>query len=196
MQTLFADVLSYDELLNDSVAVPALGAHARTACGAHALLLACIHPVMHHRNTERLIWFSDVDLLVRCLLDEELRRFAALAISRQVAAICARQLSIAIDRFHTPVAADVIEMLTQAPAGEPTIVYLRPQRRWHQELLWNIRHQRRWNDRLRLLREVLFPNAQYMLDAYRVGARGAVLLPALYVHRCAYGAFKILMGRK
>jgi hypothetical protein len=195
-QTLFADLLTYDELLNDAVGVPALGAHARTACGAHALLLACIHPVMHHRNTERLIWLCDIDLLVRCLSDEALRRFAELAISKQMAALCARQLSLATARFHTPVASHVIDMLARAPAGEPTRVYLQPQRRWHQELFWNIRNHRRWNDRLRLVREVFLPNAQYMLKAYRLGSRGAVLLPALYVHRCAYGAFKILIGRK
>ncbi|MFL6280558.1 MAG: nucleotidyltransferase family protein [Vicinamibacterales bacterium] len=195
-QTLFADLLTYDELLNDAVGVPELGAHARTPCGAHALLLACIHPVMHHRNTERLIWFCDIDFLVRCLSDEELRRFAGLAVTKQVAAICARQLSIATERFHTPVASHVTDMLTRASAGEPTTVYLRPHRRWHWELFWNIRNHRRWNDRLRLVREVFFPNARYMLEAYRLGSRGALLLPALYVHRCAYGAFKILIGRK
>jgi hypothetical protein len=195
-QTLFADLLTYDELMTDAVAVPALGAHARTASGAHALLLACIHPVMHHRNTERLIWFCDIDLLVRCLSDEELRRFTRLAVSKHVAAICARQLAIATGRFHTPVASHVIDRLTRASAGEPTAVYLRPQRRWHQEFFWNIRSHRRWSDRVRLLREVFFPNAQYMLDAYHLGSRGAVLLPALYVHRCVYGAFKILIGRK
>src|SRR4051794_10882083 len=112
-QTLFADLLTYDELLGDAVAVPALGAHARTACGAHALLLACMHPVMHHRNTERLIWFCDIDLLVRSLSDEELHRFAQLAISKQVAAICAQQWSIASEHFQTPVASHVIDMLTR-----------------------------------------------------------------------------------
>jgi hypothetical protein len=195
-QTLFADLLTYDELLGGRVAVPALGAHARTASAIHALLLACIHPVMHHRNADRLIWFCDIDLLVRRLADEELRCFAQLAISKQVAAICARQLSIASERFHTPVPSHVIDTLTRASAGEPTAVYLRPQRRWHQELFWNIRNHRRWIDRLRLIREVFFPNAQYMLHAYRLGSRGTVLLPALYVHRCVYGAFKILIGRK
>ncbi|HTH00937.1 MAG TPA: nucleotidyltransferase family protein [Vicinamibacterales bacterium] len=194
-QTLFADLLTYEELQIDCLGVPALGAHARTASDSHALLLACVHPVMHHHNTDRLIWFSDIDLLARRLPGDEFRGFARLALTKKVTGICLRQLTIAEERFHTPIPSDVMDMLTSSPA-EPTAVYLRPHRRWHHELLWNIRNLRAGSDRLQLLREVLFPSARYMLDAYHVGARGVVLLPALYVHRCAYGAFKILTGRK
>ena len=194
-QTLFANVLSYDELDADALAVPALGPHARTASVLHALLLACVHPVMHHRNTERLIWFSDIDLLARRLSDDEFRGFARLARSKKVGGICARQLAIAANRFHTPIPTDVMDTLGSSPS-EPATVYLRPHRRWHHELFWNVRNLRTCRDRLRLLREVFLPSAQYMLDAYHVGSRGVALLPALYLHRCVYGAFKILTGRK
>jgi len=194
-QTLFADVLTYDEVHAGALAVPPLGPHARTASDPHALLLACVHPVMHHRNTDRPIWFSDIDLLARRLSDDGLREFARLALSKHVAGICARQLSVARERFQTPVPSDVTDMLESSPS-EPTAVYLRPHRRWHHELWWSVRNLRTWRDRRRLLREVFFPGAQYMLDTYHVGPRGVILLPALYFHRCAYGAFKVLTGRK
>ena len=194
-QTLFANVLTYDDLDADAVAVPALGRHARTSSVVHALLLACVHPVMHHPNTDRLIWFSDIDLLARRLSDAEFRSFARVALDKQVGTICARQLTIAMDRFETPVPPDVMDMLASSPS-EPAAVYLRPHRRWHHELFWNIRTLQTSRDRLQLLREILFPSARYMLDAYRVGSRGVLILPALYLHRCAYGAFKILTGRK
>jgi hypothetical protein len=194
-QTLFANVLTYDELRADAIPVPALGAHARTASRSHALLLACIHPVMHHRNTDRPIWLYDIDLLVRHLSIEELRWFTRLAVNKAMSSICARQLLMASQRFDTPVPADIMQVLA-SPRAEPATVYLRPHRRWHHELLWNVRNLQRWGDRLRLLREIFFPSAKYMLDSYHLGSGGLFLLPALYVHRCAHGVFRILTGRK
>jgi putative nucleotidyltransferase-like protein len=195
-QSLFASVLTYEELDAHAVNVPALGAHARAAAPVHALLLACVHPVMHHRNTERLIWFRDIDLLVRYLSDDELHHFARLALDKRMGRICAHQLATAVERFQSPVPRAVMTELTSARSTEPAAVYLRPRRRWHHELFWNVRNLQTWGNRLRLLREVLFPSADYMLNAYRLGSGGLVLLPALYAHRCAYGAFKILVGRK
>lgn len=195
-QTLFANVLTFDELSAEAVPIPSLGTHARAGCGPHALLLACIHPVMHHRNVERLLWLCDIDLLVRRLSHTELLRFARLAVLKQMAAVCRRQLSLAVERCETRLPEDVLAILTSSQAPEPASVYLRPRRRWHHELLWNIRTLPRWSHRMRLLREVLFPNPRYMLTTYHLGARGVVLLPALYAHRCAYGAFKIIVGKK
>lgn len=195
-QSLFARLLTYDEVRASAVTVPALGPHGRAPASVHALLLACVHPVMHHRNTQRPIWFRDIDLLVRRMSDEELHRFARLAVDKRMARICAHQLSIAIEQFDSPVPPAVISLLRSAPLTEPAAVYLRRHRRWHHELFWNVRNLQRWGDRLRLLREVLFPSADYMLDAYHLGTGGIVLLPALYAHRCVYGAFKILVGRK
>jgi len=194
-QSLFASVLTYDELHAHAIVVPALGEQARAAAFDHALLLACVHPVMHHRNTERMIWFRDIDLLVRRMSDEELHRFAELALKKGMARICAHQLSIATEQFHSPLPTAVMRRLRTA-ATEAAAIYLRPNRRWHHELLWNVRNLHGWVDRVRLLREILFPGAAYMLEAYHLGAGGVVLLPALYAHRCAYGAFKVLTGRK
>ena len=194
--TLFAELLTYTEIQANAVAIPALGPQARTTSGAHALLLACVHPVMHHGNTHRLIWLFDIDVLVRRLSAGDLHTFARLAIGKRVAGICARQLSMAGERFSTPIPSEVMQMLTLTPT-EPAAVYLRPRRRWHHELFWNVRNLQAWDDRVRLLREVLFPSARYMLDTYRLGSRGVFLLPALYVHRCARGQpWNILVGRK
>jgi hypothetical protein len=195
-QTLFADVLTYAELSAEAVPIPALGSHARTGCGPHALLLACIHPVMHHGNEQRLLWMCDIHLLVRRLSHSELLRFARLAVDKQMAAICRRELSLAAKHCNTPLRSDVLEILSSSTMSEPASVYLRPRRRWHHELLWNIRALPQWRPRMRLLREVLLPSPRYMLDAYHLGSRSIVLLPALYAHRCAYGAFKIIAGKK
>lgn len=195
-QALFADVLTYDEVHGESVPIEALGPHARGTGWVHGLLLACIHPVMHHRDLERLIWLYDIHLLVTRRPVIDWRPFSVLAAAKGVAGICARQLSLSAECFHTPVPADVLVSLSAASDGEPSAQYLQPRRRWHRELLWNVRALDRWRDRVRLLREVLFPAPGYMLDAYHLRASGLVLLPVLYVHRGVHGAFKILVGRK
>lgn len=194
-QSLFADLLTYDELAAESQPLPVFGTAARATGGTHALLLACLHPVMHHRNVDRLIWLYDVHLLMTRLSAKDIGRFASLAVRKRVAGICVRQLTLASTRLGTSVPAELWSTLTVA-AQEPASIYLRPGRRWHHEMWWNIRSLGGWRDRIRLLREVLFPAPNYMLRAYHLGASGVPLLPVLYVHRGVSGAFKILVGRK
>lgn len=195
-QSLFADVLTYDELAAGAVPVPALGARARTAGGVQALLLACIHPVMHHRNDERFIWLYDIHLLASRLADRDLERFAALAIEKQMAAICARQLSATAARFGTSMPDRLMADLSEREGVEPSAAYLEPSRRWHHELASNLRGLPRLRDRVRLLGEVLFPGRRYMLTAYCLEPWASILLPALYLHRCARGLWRVLAGEK
>jgi hypothetical protein len=194
-QSVFADVLTYEELAAWAEPVPTLGPHARAAGGVEALLLACIHPVMHHRNADRLIWLYDIHLLASRLSDAELERFASLAIQKQVAAICLHQLLLTRARFQTRLSRDLLAALSSG-AAEPSETYLQAGRRWHDELLSNVRGLPGWRDRLRLVREVTLPSPDYMMEAYGVARHGRVLLPMLYVHRCVRGAWKVMSGRK
>jgi hypothetical protein len=197
-QIVFADVLGYEQLSAGSVEVPSLGPRARAAGPVHALLLACIHPAMHHRNEARLLWIYDVHLLVTRLTTAELQRFAALALETRVATVCAHQLALARARFGTALPASVIDTLSTTSLPEASARYLLRERRWHHEMVASIRALPGWRDRVQLAREVLLPNRQYMLLAYDIpgGARGTAMLPALYAHRALYGAWKILIGRK
>ena len=198
-ESVFADLLAYDELAADCASVPALGPHARGVGLVHALLLACLHPVMHHRNEERLIWLYDVHLIASRLSPAEFERFARLAAAKGVAAICAHVLDLARSRLGTPVPGAVAAALAAAAhaTAEPSAVYLAPERRWSDELVSNVRGLPRWSDRLKLLREVAFPAPAYMLRAYGLaGGVASALLPALYVHRGARGLWKVLRGRK
>jgi hypothetical protein len=196
-QSLFANVLVFDEIDAVATAVPALGIHARTAGPLHALLLACIHPVMHHRNAESLIWIYDVHLLASGLSDREFDRFTALALAKQMSAICAYQLRAARTWFGTRIPNKAISDLA-VPAREPSMAYLRSNRQWRDELISNMRGLPHWRDRLRLLRQVTLPGPVYMLKAYGLtpSPLGAALLPILYLHRLASGGWKALAGQK
>jgi hypothetical protein len=87
-QSHFASVLTYEELVATRVAVPRLGEHAWTAAPHHALLLACVHPVMHHHNQVRLIWLYDVHLLASQLSREGFE----LVVEHAIARGCGRNL--------------------------------------------------------------------------------------------------------
>jgi hypothetical protein len=196
-QPVFADVLTYDEMLPRARPVPALGPHAMTAGWVDALLLACIHPVMHHQNALRVLWAYDAHLLAVRLTPDDFDDFVRHARQKRVAAVCARQLRLTEMLFETTIPAAVLAALSAVP-DEPSADYLASQRRWHHELASSVRGLPRFSDRARLLREVLLPSPSYMLGAY--GLRGKPLapwwLPALYIHRNLRGAWKILMGKK
>lgn len=197
-QSVFAEVLGYDEIAALAMALPALGAHARMAGPVHALTLACIHPVMHHRNARSLVWTHDIHLLASRLSVEEWAAFVELAVARRVSAICAHQLARARRWLGTQVPEAVIGRLAAGGDQEPSAAYLQPGRRWSDEMLASLRGLPRWRDRLRLLREVTLPGPAYMLQAYGVASSslGAALLPLLYCHRLSVGCWKVLAGRK
>jgi Uncharacterised nucleotidyltransferase len=196
-QPVFADVLTYPEMLLRTVAVPALGPAAIAPHAADALLLSCIHPAMHHQNAERLLWIYDTHLLASRLAPAEFDDFVRRAARKKVAAVCAHALRIAQTLFRTAIPADVIRELSIA-SDEPSAEYLASQRRWHHELGSSVRGLPRVGDRLAMLRAVVLPSPAYMLGSYGLRGKpiGLWLLPALYVHRNVRGAWKILMGKK
>jgi hypothetical protein len=197
-QPTFENLLTYDELMRHAEAVPALGPRARTAGPLHALLLACVHPVMHHQNVESRLWTYDLHLLASRLSPEDFDAFADMACTKEMAAVCARELRLSERMYGTVVPDSVFRRLAERPRHEPSSIYLGERRRWHHELLSILRALPGWSSRARHLRGVLFPSPQYVLGAYGLQQKpfGVLLLPALYVHRNVHGAWKILLGRK
>ena len=196
-QPVFADVLTYQEMLPRTVPVAALGLAAVAPCARDALLLACIHPVMHHQNANSVQWTYDTHLLASRLTPDDFHDFVRHAKEKRVAAVCALQLRLTQTLFETAVPADVLAALSTV-TDEPSADYLASQRRWHHELASSVRALPRAGDRIRLLRGVLLPSPSYMLGAYGLRGKplGLWLLPALYMHRNVSGAWKILMGKK
>jgi hypothetical protein len=127
-QAIFADALSYDELLAESMPVAALGPHARGAGRVHALLLACIHPAMHHRCEERLLWLYDTHVLASSLGRNELERFANLAIEKKIGAVSAHELERSRARFETALPASLIQRLSTGARAEAATLASRADR--------------------------------------------------------------------
>jgi hypothetical protein len=183
----FADVLTYDELSRGAVHVPSLGPHAWSPSPIHALLIACVHRVAHHGNTDCLLWLFDVHLLVDGLSPREHGSFTALAAAKGLRAICVTTLGLAQVAFGGH---DVVwprPLPDESTAVEPTAAFLRPGGLRQIDLLKaDLAATPLFRTRLQLLQEHLFPSSSFMYARYRT--RMKLALPWLYLHRILTGA--------
>jgi len=185
---LFAHVLSFDELLAASEPVPALGAWARGPSTVHALVIACLHRVAHHHDeAEQFKWLYDIHLLASELTDAEWDAFAAFVLEREISAVSLECLLRAAEWFHTriPLRLRNDARFAEAAPHEATAAYLRvrPKAR---EVLDDMRALSSWRERASLVREHLFPPADYMTRVYAPESR--LPLPLLYAGRLLRGA--------
>jgi hypothetical protein len=183
---LFASVLSYEDLVARAVPVPGLPPGVRGPADEDALLLAAIHRVAHHADLDRLIWIYDIDLLARRLDETGWARLAARAVERGIAVVTASSLAHAVDRLGSPVPPDLVAALRSgASAGEPTAAYT-TFRGQFEVLTDNLRALPTWSARRRLIREHLFPPADYIRRVYAPSSTAP--LPVLYAWRVLRGA--------
>lgn len=196
---VLAGLASHDEIAASAEPMPALGPTARAAGPIQALLIACLHRVgsehapytvdgVPRAGGDRLIWLADIDRLVRSLTVDERERFVRLAEARGAGRLCAAGVAASAAAFATPDAPELARALTMAPFGSTVDRYLAAGR-----------HGRTWLDfralpgaraRLAFLREVLWPNAEY-LRARNPGA-GDVSPLRLRLARVARGAARRL----
>lgn len=182
---LFADLLSFDDAERSAVKIPAISDHARTVSDVHALLLASVHRVAHHGDSNELLWLYDIHLLAQRLTAIGWHRFETLASQTATRRICKVGLELATHAFRTCLPDHVMDTLADV-GDEPTAAFLGGGLREIDIQLSNFRHLRGWRARWQLVRQNLFPASAYMLKAYNVG--NPVWLPALYIHRIVRGA--------
>jgi len=179
--------MNYEELQTGAGNVSALGPHARTLDMVRALLLACVHRVAHHNESDEPIWLYDIHLLVARLNAKSLAEFAALAGEKGVKAVCAHGLCAARNQLQTRVPPDLLMALDDG-SEEASAAFLGGRQRKIDVLFADLNALPSWRSRLRLLWEHVFPPASYMLDTYRTTHR--TILPALYLHRFLRGAHR------
>ena len=184
---VFAGILTFEELARDSTSLPLLGPSARGLSAPHALLLACVHRVAHHFNSNRLIWLHDIHLLASALSLTDWECFLSLIEERRVAAVCKDSLDRAAQRFRTGIPASVASdpRLRSPVIEEASAAYTR-RRRVVSDVASDLQALPSWRARLRLVREHLFPPPQYMREVYSLSSRAP--LPWLYASRAVRGA--------
>jgi putative nucleotidyltransferase-like protein len=184
---IFGTVLTFEEMAREAVGIAALGGEARGLSPVHALLVACIHRVAHHRGAERLIWLLDIHLLASRFDDSEWSAFVSLAAERGVAAVCADGLERTQQLFGTRLPECVRELANAHAEGrrEATARYLAPLR-VVSAVLDDLRFLPTWHHRWRLVKDYAFPPVRYMREVYAPAS--ASPLAWLYVRRMVFGA--------
>lgn len=191
---VFAEVLTHEELLRDSVSIPALGPAARGPSGFHALVIACVHRVAHHADGDSLIWLYDIDRLWRKVREVEGRAPSAVEgfiTERGISQVCRASLRRTVTAFGTPVPTG---FLADRPGGsrEATARFLDGPRGSAESALDDLRATRSWRARIRLTREHLFPPADYMRQVYAPASRMPLVF--LYLRRTIGGLTRSLRG--
>jgi len=179
-----ADVLTHGTLLARARTVDVRGQRVRVPAPTDALLLACVHRAAHHGDDESLLWLYDIHVLAAGLGPGEWAEFLDEAVSRGVAALCWRGLSLAVDRFGTAVPRSAEARLSGRDRVERSARYLRRNVRPAAHLMADVAAVGP-RAGARLLWEHLFPPAQYLRAAF--DTQGRVPLPALYLRRLASG---------
>jgi hypothetical protein len=163
---LFAAALTFDELMRAARPIPQLGG-ALGLSTVDALLLACVHRVAHHYNSDLLIWLYDIHVLAGALNPLEREHFLELAHRKRLRAVCLAGLDRAQRQFataHPPGWRDRLD--TGDGAVEPSAAFLQPDARRIDMLLWDLRALSGWTRKARLLRETVFPPAAYVRARY------------------------------
>jgi putative nucleotidyltransferase-like protein len=184
----FAEALSYDEIIAGSAAMPRLGPAARVPSAVHSLVVACAHRVAHHGDTDQLLWLFDIHLLARSLTVAERDQFTALVTKRRLRAVAAKGLAAAAAAFGGIDTRWLAVLQSASAVAEPSAAFIGGPMRRVEVLTADLAATARWRDRVRLLREHLFPAAAFMYQRY--GTRRAAALPILYAHRIVSGAPK------
>lgn len=180
-----AGLLSLDRIIDTGHRVAAVEGLV-VPCPTDALLLACVHRVVHHHDSPDLLWLFDIHLLAESLSAMDWSAFEAFAADRAVWPICARSLARAHERFGTRLPQPIA--IATVAAASTTLDGFEAEWREIDVLRMNLRALKTWRERIRLVREHLFPPAAFIADRYQIGHRAA--LPWAYLHRIVTGAPK------
>jgi hypothetical protein len=180
--------LGVGELLERSIPLPRIGSAARAPSHPDALLLACIHRVAHHHDSDRLIWLYDIHLLRERMPAAEHETFWRRAAERRVAVICERSIELADQWFARAPHDRAADWLAAMPDDEPSAAFLDRNRSRGAVLAADLKALG-WRSRLERLRDLALPPAEFMRATFPGAPRYA--LPWLYLYRGARGVVRL-----
>ena len=179
-----ARALTYDDMRSRAMSLPRITPTAIAPSLVDSLLYACIHRVVHHHASNRLMWLYDVHLIEQRLELEEGDEFWRRADSSRVVTICEQTLEEAgrwFDGGYLAAAAPRVD-------HEPSAAFLDRDRR-RASLLASELVALTWRERVHRLRQLAFPPAAFMMQSF--GARSGAALPWLYVWRGVRGVARL-----
>ncbi|MCR4375967.1 MAG: nucleotidyltransferase family protein [Acidobacteria bacterium] len=193
---MVAAALPETALLARAFPAPYAGAHAWQADAIDSLLIACLHPVAHHPDHVRLMWWLDVARLAETLPADRLEAVRARAAHAGVSGLVAHALGEArrwcygTDPAAPALSAAFRQALASAGTSDASLALLNPARGLLADVWTDLRALPTTRARLVLAREHLLPPAAFMYTRY--GTRRPWMLPVLYARRLVAGGVRWL----
>ena len=187
---VFAGALPFDDLLARSVALPNISQTARGLSHVDALLLACIHRVAHHHDSDRLVWLCDIALLRDRMTEAEHAEFWRRAAEHRLVGVCSRAVELADEWLSRPRRYRAEDFLSPEVVAryEASRVFMNRRIRHGRKLAANLRALP-WSARAHRLWQLAFPPRRFMERSF--GTRSRLALPWLYVYRGARGLARL-----
>lgn len=175
----FAWLYSFDELVDASRPIAALGVHARGLGDAHALTVALLHRAANNvfvaaEFGDRLIWLHDIRVLADAMDDAGRADFVRGVEDRRVAAIALDGLRRCAQCLASPHAGALIAALERSPAAAAGAELLRAGR-WRREWL-ELRALPTLHTRLAYLAGRALPEADYLRERFPEARESALAL--------------------
>lgn len=163
---LFAQRLSFDELMQESVAIPALGDNARGLGPVHAMLHAAMHRSRNLTNGvgDRLKWLYDFVALERHMGAPDWDHLVMLAVQRQLAGVTLSALQATHKELGLVIPLNVEEGLQEAARREPLDATRMAD--WGYMQSQTMLALPEWKLRARWIWQRLFPSRDYMTYLY------------------------------
>jgi hypothetical protein len=187
----FASRVGWSDCWEERTPAPGLAPGTFVPSLPLALMIACIHRVAHHYSSERLIWIHDIHQVAMRLDERQFGVMLKLAGNRGMLEVIASGLQAAVKHFATPLPEPVLRCIQHVHDADAEVrQFLDGTFGSIEVLLSDWRQLRGLALRLRFLREHLFPEADFIRSRY--GISTPLVLPFLYAHRLAAGAFRRL----
>lgn len=188
---IFKNLYSYSELLERSEFVPRISASALVFSRIDSLIIACVHPVMHHHNCEDSTWTRDIVILAKKMTENEWSEFIEITINKNMAAIILRGLRLAIQSDQNSVPADIMSLIESRLKDEPSAVFLQKNLTDSQIMKIDFRSLPNLSAKFNFIVSTLLPKKSYMLRKYNLEQSYLrVFWPVLYLHRLISGIAK------
>jgi hypothetical protein len=175
-----ARALTYEDMRSRALDLPRIAAGALAPSLVDSLLYACIHRVVHHHSSDRLMWLYDVHLLANRLSSNEWSELWSRALERRVVTIC----KVTLDDARHWFGGDDFGKDAPAVGEEPSAAFLIRDRTRGAVLATELKALT-WGERFKRMRQLAFPPADFVMQSF--GVRNRAALPALYAWRALRG---------
>jgi hypothetical protein len=163
---------SVQQIMRDGENIESLGAQITVPSRIDSLLIAAIHRLGHHALEERLVWLYDVHLLAESLDEQQWQALVRKAHEKQIAAITENTLCLSKTLLDTSIPNFVMQALSDH-TDEPSAIFLKRNLPEWRFFLRDLQTMNGWRAKCGLLREHIFPNAEYIRQ--RMGTRSVLL---------------------